>query len=130
MEAFPQGRTILSQCTDDALVIHLQPINTVVVANATELPPVIVTLTAGLLTTWTAVHSESESASGAKTATEEEKRAARTALQAQLFLNLIKLMELFPNQPQKLPLYMQQHLLEDHPAADEEEEEVEPAPEI
>ncbi len=32
-------------------------------------------------------------------------------------------MELFPNQPDKLPLYMQQHFLEDHPAAEEEEEE-------
>lgn len=29
-----------------------------------------------------------------------------------LFLNLVKLMEMFPRQPEKLPLYMNQSLLE------------------
>ena len=29
-----------------------------------------------------------------------------------LFLNLLKLAEMFPRQPEKLSLYMQQHLLE------------------
>ena len=43
-----------------------------------------------------------------------------------LFLNLIKLMEMFPRQPEKLELYMRQSLLE-APGSGEEEEEP-PAP--
>jgi hypothetical protein len=39
-----------------------------------------------------------------------------------LFLNLLKLAELFARQPEKLDLYMQQSLLEDTAAPDEEEE--------
>ena len=38
-----------------------------------------------------------------------------------LFLNLIKLMEMFPRQPEKLSLYMQQHLLENPSSPDEPE---------
>ena len=44
-----------------------------------------------------------------------------------LFLNLLKLAEMFPRQPEKLALYMQQHLLE-NPSAEEEEEEPTPPP--
>jgi hypothetical protein len=36
-----------------------------------------------------------------------------------LFLNLLKLAEMFARQPDKLDLYMQQSLLEDPPAAPE-----------
>lgn len=39
-----------------------------------------------------------------------------------LFLNLLKLAEMFARQPEKLGLYMQQSLLED-PVVEEEEEE-------
>jgi hypothetical protein len=128
-QAFPEGRNALTQCTDDLLLSKLQSVSTVVAANAAELPPAIVTLAAGLVPNWTALHAESETATGDKTATEDEKRAARTALQDQFFLTLAKLMELFPNQPDQLLLYMQQHLLEDHPAEEEEEPEPEPEPE-
>lgn len=41
-----------------------------------------------------------------------------------LFLNLLKLAEMFPRQPENLALYMQQSLLEVPP--EEEEEEPEP----
>jgi hypothetical protein len=43
-----------------------------------------------------------------------------------LFLNLLKLAEMFPRQPDKLNLYMQQHLLE-NPSAPEDPE-APPAP--
>ncbi len=43
-------------------------------------------------------------------------------------LTLAKLIELFSRQPEKLPLYMTQHLLEDHPAPPEEEPEPTPVP--
>lgn len=38
-----------------------------------------------------------------------------------LFLNLLKLAEMFPRQPEKLTLYMMQHLLE-NPSSPEEPE--------
>ncbi len=101
---------------------------TVVAANAAQLPPAIVTLCAGLLTTWNTLNNESDIASADKTISEHEKRSARLALQHELHLTLAKLIELFTRQPEKLPLYMQQHLLEDHPT-EEEEEEPEPDPE-
>ena len=61
---------------------------------------------------WMTVYTASEAATGAKTTTQEEKRMARENLQLVLFLNLLKLAEMFPRQPEKLPMYMQQHLLE------------------
>jgi hypothetical protein len=36
---------------------------------------------------------------------------------AELFLNLLEIAKNFPRQTEKLDLYMQQSLLEDHPAA-------------
>ncbi len=45
-----------------------------------------------------------------------------------LFLNLLKLAEMFARQPEKLNLYMQQRLLEETSAPDEEEEPAPPPP--
>jgi len=39
MEAFPFGRSIYSQCTDDSMTFNLSPMTTVVAANAAALPP-------------------------------------------------------------------------------------------
>ena len=115
LEAFPWGRSVFSQCADDQLASHLEPLRVVVTSQAAALPGEIVTLMNELVTRWAAVHAESESATGAKAAQEAQKRAARSALQRELYLNLVRLMELFPMQVDKLEFYMQQHLLEDHP---------------
>jgi hypothetical protein len=69
----------------------------------------------GLLSTWLAIWGASETAGGAKTATQEQKKTARENLQLELFRNLLHIALNFPRQPEKLPLYMQQSLLEDHP---------------
>ena len=44
-----------------------------------------------------------------------------------LFLNLLKLAEMFPRQPEKLALYMMQHLLE-NPESPEEPQPPPPPP--
>ena len=44
-----------------------------------------------------------------------------------LFLNLLKLAEMSPRQPEKLALYMQQHLLE-NPSSEDDEEDETPTP--
>lgn len=127
-EAFPEGRTVFGDSADDRLAIHLGRMNDVVIANTAQLPAAIVTLSASLVSNWTSLHSESESASGEKALSEEARRVARAALQLQLYRNLIHLMDLFPRQPEKLAIYMQQHLLEDHPSQEEEEPTPEPEP--
>jgi hypothetical protein len=67
-----------------------------------------------LLSGWRAVYAPSESASGAKTSTQSAKKATRTALQLELYKNLLVFAELFPGQPAQLDLYMQQSLLAPH----------------
>jgi hypothetical protein len=52
----------------------------------------------------------------------------RENLQLMLFLNLLKIAEMFPRQPEKLSLYMMQHLLENPSSPDEPEPEPEPPP--
>lgn len=130
-QAFPSGRNIFNTCTDDHVNNHLSVMNSVVAANAASLLPATVTFSASLLSGWTAVYAQSESATAAKGHTEVEKRAARQALQHQLYLALAHLMLTYPAQPAKLQQYMKQHLLEDHPAApgeDDDDEGGEPEP--
>jgi hypothetical protein len=126
LEALPNGRDIFNSCRDDEVEIHLQTLHTVVTARAADLAPAIVTLSTTLQNDWAAIHAASESSTGAKTATEQDKRLARENLQLMLFLNLLKLAGMFPRQPEKLSLYMQQHLLE--VPGEDEDDETAPAP--
>jgi hypothetical protein len=68
------------------------------------------------------------SSTGGKTTTQEGKKLARENLQWMLFLCLLKLAEMFPRQPEKLALYMQQHLLENPESPEEPEPPVPPPP--
>ncbi|MBE7494071.1 MAG: hypothetical protein HS117_03960 [Verrucomicrobiaceae bacterium] len=121
LEALPNGRDIFNSCRDDEVELHLRTLHTVVTARAADLAPAIVTLSTTLQSDWAAIHTASESATGAKPATVQDKRLARENLQLMLFLNLLKLAEMFPRQPEKLSLDMQQHLLE-APGEDEDDE--------
>ena len=115
-ECFPLGRTIFSTCVIDDLSKQLETLQNGITAHATDLGPTLVSDMAALVTGWAAIHEASETADGAKTATEEAKQLARENLQLMLFLNLLKIAEIFPRQPEKLARYMQQSLLENHPA--------------
>lgn len=121
----PAGRTIFTSCTDDQVSSHLQTLIDGVTAHQAVLGAALVTKATTLKTAWDTVYAASEAASGTKTATQQEKDAARLNLQLMLYYNLIKLMELFPRQPEKNALYMTQSLLE-VPGSDEEEEEPPP----
>ncbi len=126
-ECCPQGRTIYSSCADDQVSQHLQVLINGITAYQPALGAPLLAKATALKTAWDTVYAASESASGGKTATEEEKQAARENLQLMLYLNLVKLMEVFPRQPEKLALYMTQSLLE-VPSSEEEEEPPPPAP--
>ena len=125
-ECVPQGRSIFSTCADDQVSQHLQVLINGITAHQAQLGAPLVTKATALKTAWDTIYAASETASGAKTATEEEKQHAREALQLVLYYNLIKLMDLFPRQSEKLPLYLTQSLLE--APGSEEDEEPPPAP--
>ncbi|HCN31498.1 MAG TPA: hypothetical protein DIT64_22915 [Verrucomicrobiales bacterium] len=126
-EALPHGRSVFNTCTDDTVESHLETLANAATTHSASLAPAIVTLAGTLLTEWVAIYEASEDSTGEKTTTQESLRAARENLQLMLFLNLNKLGEMFPRQPEKLSLYMQEHLLRD-PASPEEPEEPEPPP--
>ena len=115
VECFPQGRKVFSSCTDDHVENHLQTLLNGLTAHQGDLGAAVVADAGGLLSTWTAIHAASESSTGAKTTTQDQKRVARLGLQLELFKNLLTIALNFPRQPEKLPLFMQQSLLEDHP---------------
>lgn len=121
LEALPKGRSIFSTCRDDELAIHLSTLHAAVTTRAADLAPAIVTLSNGLKTQWTNILAACAETSGAKTTTQEGKKLARQDLQLMLFLNLNKLGQMFPRQPEKLPLYMQEHLLRNRASSSGEE---------
>jgi hypothetical protein len=119
-EAFPLGRTIFSTSTDDSMKSHLQTIVSAIETHVADLGQAALDDANALLTSWNAIHAASEAATGAKTTTQQEKQAARDALALELFKNLLLIAQTYPRQPEMLALYMQQSLLEDHPAEEPE----------
>ncbi len=120
LECFPQGRKVFTSCTDDHVENHLQTLVTGVTAHQVDLGEQVVSDAGGLLSSWIAVYNASETSTGAKTTTEAGKKLARENLQLELFYNLLEIAKAFPRQPEKVDLYMQQSLLEDHPAEEPE----------
>lgn len=121
VEALPKGRTIFQNCRDDQMEVHLLTLHTAATTHAASLAPATVTLATNLKNNWATIHAASEGSTGGKTTTQNSKKFARENLQLMLFLCLLKLAEMFPRQPEKLNLYMQQHLLE-NPSSPEEPE--------
>jgi|GEM_PF-866976 len=111
-ECVPQGRSIFSSCRDDKVETHLQTLVTALTSYQGSIEDEVITDATNLKNAWVAVYNASETSTGAKTTTEQGKKLARENLQLMLFLNLVKLMEMFARQPEKLPLYMNQSLLE------------------
>jgi hypothetical protein len=104
-------RQTFRRCTDDTLAGHLRALHRVVVEHQAQTGDQAVEIAAALIAEWAAIHQKSETATGAKTRTESERREARRQLQWELYLNLLRLVELYPRQPAKLSVYMQPHLL-------------------
>jgi hypothetical protein len=108
---------------------HLQTLVNGITAHQADLGAPLVAQATALKDNWMTVYNASEAATGAKTTTQEEKRMARQNLQLMLFLNLLKIAQMFPRQPEKLAMYMQQHLLE-NPQESEPDPEPEPEPPV
>ena len=127
IECCPQGRSIFSSSPDTGLEAHLRTLVSGITAHVADLGQPLVAEATGLRTGWAALLTASAAATGAKTSTKESKQQARENLQLMLYLNLLKLAELFPRQPEKLALYMQQSYF-DEPAPAEDVPVPGPAP--
>lgn len=119
-ECFPSGRRIFGECGDDQVAGNLQTLLNCVTAHQVALGAPLVATVQGLVSEWAIIYTASESSGGAVTTTQGGKKMARESLQLMLFLNLLKLGEMFPRQPEKTDLYMRQSLLEDAPPEEEE----------
>lgn len=119
LEALPNGRTIFQTCRDDQVEVHLLTLHTAATTHQASLAPATLTQATNLKNNWATIYAASEASTGGKTTTQEGKKLARENLQLMLFLCLLKLAEMFPRQPDKLSLYMMQHLLE-NPSSPEE----------
>lgn len=113
-ECFPEGRAVFSNCRDAVVEEHLQTLFNGLTAHEGALGGQPKSDAGGLLSTWLAVYGASKSSRGAKTATEESRRTARTNLQLELYRNLLTIGMNYARQPEKLSLFMQQSLLESH----------------
>jgi hypothetical protein len=110
-ECFPFGRTGFRRCGDNRLAEMLEALSAAVSARAAELGPELVAQAAALVTEWQPVHDASGAAAATKSATENARRQARSALERELFLNLLALAQQFPGQPETLGRFMERRLL-------------------
>lgn len=120
MECFPGGRERFGDCADSALENHLQQLIACLTPHAASVGQIHLDNASGLLSTWTALYAAAASARGVRNNSAAARRAASDNLRKELFLNLLALSAAFPNQLDKAALYCPQHLLEDHPAEEEE----------
>ena len=111
VECFPHGRGIFHNVADDKLESHLQTLLNGLTAHQTDLGAQPVTDATALKTAWLAVYQPSEAATGAKAATQEDKKYARENLQLMLYLNLLKIAEMHYREPEQLDTYMQISLI-------------------
>lgn len=128
LEALPQGRNIFNTCRDDQVEMHLLALHAAATTHAASLAPATVTLATNLKNNWATIYTASEGSTSGKTTTQEGKKLARENLQQMLFLCLLKLAQMFARQPEKLSLYMQQHLLENPESAEDPEPPTPPTP--
>lgn len=111
-ECLPHGRTIFTTATDDKLEAELTTFINGVTAHVADLGAPLVASATQVRTDWLAVYAASEGATGVKGGSQQSKNTARADLQHNLFLNLLKIAEIYVGQPAKLNVYMQPSLLE------------------
>ena len=112
---FPNGRTAFDSATDDKLAEQFTPLLAGLAVRIPVMGPTAHGDAGGLLSTWIALHAANETAYGNKSATQEEKAAARKALCDQLDLAVLTAAKQFHGDEDKADLYFPTHLLEDHP---------------
>jgi hypothetical protein len=109
---FPQGRSAFITCPDGELDEKLGALQSGLTPLAAQVGQGSVDIVAGLITTWNALLMEAGMASASKISVEAARRAARVALQLELFRNVLALAASFPDRKDMAAVYCPKHLLE------------------
>lgn len=104
-------RETFRRCTDDTLKGHLRALRSAVAEHQARVGDLPLSIVDTLISQWAEIYQKSETATATKARTESDRRAARRRLQWELYLNLLRLVELYPRQPKKISVFMQPHLL-------------------
>ena len=107
---FPQGRDAVTQMTDDLLKIELKRIADTLRDTEPALPPEVVAEADALLADWLEIYDRSEKSTATKKKTEEDKRATRKTLSWELYLNILEIARLFPNDKRAIERFSVQSL--------------------
>ncbi len=107
----PHGRSAFSRAGDDLIENYLDTLINGLIDQEPPIDNAVVVKAQQLKAQWVQIYEASEESTAVKAATESERRAARDALQLELFLNLLELAKRYPDQPEMSSLYMQPHLL-------------------
>ncbi len=126
-ECFPEGRAIFAKCRDEQLNNKLSQLLAALTPKEAQVGETAVSNAAGLLSTWIAIYAAQGEAVAQRESTAGSRDAAKAALQLQLYLNVLELAKMFPDQPDKCDLYCPQQYLH-NPEATEEEEPTPPGP--
>jgi hypothetical protein len=102
------------RCPDDALDNRLAALLAIATQHQAQIGDLAVQLAADLVTGWAAVYQKSESATAQRDHAGAALRAAGRQLQWELFVTLLRLVELHHGDAKQLPRYMQAHLLRRH----------------
>ncbi len=108
---FPEGRGVIMKAPDDRLKGHLRTVINGLKVYEAEVGADVVAAAEALLAEWLPIYEESEKSTAEKAASEERKRNARSALSWELYVNILRIVELYPRQPEKIEQYAVQSLL-------------------
>ncbi len=111
---FPKGLSAMSKTRDDQMGNDLTMLVQALTTHSAEVGAQVVTDATALKNGWLTVYSPSETSTADKAATMGAKRAARAALQLELYKCWLTIALQFPRQPAMLDVYMQQSLLSPH----------------
>ena len=120
-ECFPEGREVFSKCRDEQLNNKLSQLLTALTPKQAQVGETAVSNTSGLLSTWIAIYAAQDVAMAQRESTAGSRDAAKAGLQLQLYLNVLELAKMFPDQPDKCDLYCPQQYLHNAEATEEDE---------
>ncbi|MFT5471381.1 MAG: hypothetical protein ACI8UO_006515 [Verrucomicrobiales bacterium] len=109
-QVFADGLTAFNRATDDGLKPLLDQLAIEITSLQAALGAMVVTIATDLRDAWEAIYSASEDATAQKTMIQEEKNAARAALQRELFITLMHVGIEHVDEPDMLGSYFMPHL--------------------
>ncbi len=108
---FPKGRYVIQRTADDTVIPNLRSVAKGLRKLGKSIPPDVATEADALLAEWTEIYEESKETAAAAQKALADKRESRKALAWELYLNILEIARLFPNDKRAIERYSQQALL-------------------